>query len=235
MHRTAYPGQKPKFLEAKKLEEFQVRLMPQLQVKIFGQRMSTYASALRAAEQIEQAHQAAGLTLESQSKTGYLSPSRSKESQSKGPFEPYNHFSDSQWPRTRNERTTNSSEIVTHNSPENRRTSTQVENTTRTRRSHDLSPETKNRTTSSTDTEVEEEFRNLTRRIKFKPSRIDRVVNTSHGKMYYDSKFGPPRQHEPNLSKQPLRSSIKPMDHHESRQNPFQTYAGHTPPAQREK
>ena len=49
--------------------------------------MPTYASALRAAEQIEQAHQAAGLTLESQNqRTGYLSPSRPKESQSKGPL-----------------------------------------------------------------------------------------------------------------------------------------------------
>ena len=85
-------------------------------------------SALRAAEQIEQAHQAAGLTLESQSlKIGYPSPPRPTEPRPKGPFEPYNHFSNSQLPRTGHTRLSDASDTLTHNSPENRRDSTQVE------------------------------------------------------------------------------------------------------------
>ena len=231
----AYPGQKPKFLEAKKLEEFQLRLLPQLQVKIFGQKLPTYASALRAAEQIEQAHQAAGLTLESYTtKVGYQHQSRREEQRPtmRGPFEPYNKFNYLQSDRTTETRPIPSRPNV---SPEDQRTSTQVEGSNRNQRDRHLSPTTRNRTSSSSDTEAERMMTTMVesskKRIQFKPSNLNRVLKTSHGKMYYDSNSGPPKQHEPSLSRQPLRSNLKPMDHLRSRGHNYRTFAGHTPPA----
>ena len=100
-------------------------------MKIFRQKLPTYASALRASEQIEQAHQAAGLTVESYpTKIGYQHQSRREEQRSptKGPFEPFNNFNYPREHRTTETRPNTSRPNV---SPEDQRTSTQVENLNR--------------------------------------------------------------------------------------------------------
>lgn len=160
--------------------------------------MNLFTDAIRAAEQIELAYRAAGLTLEPAVPTQ--------------PFQEYKNYNEYR-PASSYQRN------VQQPSTSRPNTSPQQE--------FQRSPQ---RTPTPSESTEEDRMRTIMRRITFKNPRIDSVKETPHGRMYYDSRTEPPRHHEPDLSRQLLKSNLKPIDSHESKFSNFQRYAGNTPP-----